>query len=527
MKQPRSLMRTVGSISLATSMSRVLGLVRDQVQAYFFGAGPITDAFIAAFRVPNLLRDLFAEGALSSAFIPTFTAERERKDDAAAWRLANRTISVLLVILGALTVIIAFGAPWILKVYVAGFPPDKMDLAVTMTRILAPFLLFVALAAVAMGVLNTHGRFFLPSLAPASFNVAAIVGVLLLVPLLPRFGLEPGLALAIGAVAGGALQFLVQLPAMRSVGFRFRFDLVWRDPALRRIGALMLPATLGLAATQINILVDTVLASTFGDGPITYLAYAFRLMQLPIGLFGVAIGTANLARVSRDAAQRDLQSLRVNLATSLRAAALLVLPATIGLIVLREPIVRLLFEHGRFGGEDTRRTAATVLCYALGLFAYAVTKIQVPTFYALGDTRTPMLGSVTAVSAKIGANFLFIWLLRRLGVDPFLGLALSTSLAAWINFGWLGLGLRRHLGTLRGQRVGSTYGIMLLLSSVMGGATLFVHAGLERWLGGGGLVSEAARLMAAILAGMLVLLAGLRLANLPDTRFLFSFLRRR
>ena len=174
MKQPRSLMRTVGSISLATSMSRVLGLVRDQVQAYFFGAGPITDAFIAAFRVPNLLRALFAEGALSSAFIPTFTAERERRDDDAAWRLANRTISALLVVLGALTLIIALGAPWILRVYVAGFAPHKMDLAVTMTRILSPFLLFVALAAVAMGVLNTHGRFFLPSLlAPKSGREAA------------------------------------------------------------------------------------------------------------------------------------------------------------------------------------------------------------------------------------------------------------------------------------------------------------------------------------------------------------------
>jgi putative peptidoglycan lipid II flippase len=527
MKQPRSLLRTVGSISSATSVSRVLGLVRDQVQSYFFGAGTVTDAFIAAFRVPNLLRDLFAEGALSSAFVPTFTAERERRGDQAAWSLANRLMSALILVLGLLTVVIALGAPWILRVYVAGFAPEKMELAVTMTRILSPFLLFVALAAVAMGVLNTCGRFFLPALAPASFNVSAIVGMLLLVPLLPRFGVEPGLALAIGAVTGGALQFLVQFPAMRSAGFRFRFELVLSDPGLRRIAWLMLPATFGLAATQINILVDTLLGSLFGDGPITYLQLAFRLIQLPIGLFGVAIGTANLARVSRDAARGDQQALRGNLAGALRAGALLTLPATFGLIALRKPIVGLLFEHGEFTGEDTGRTAAAVLCYSLGLFAYALTKIQVPTFYALGDTRTPVLGSVLSVSVKIAANFLLIYLLRRYGGDPFLGLALSTSLAAWVNFIWLGRGLRRHLGSLAEQRVGATYVKMLLISVVAVSLKNLLHGWLERALLVGGLFGEILRLALTIAAGVGVFAIGVRLAGIPESRALFSIFRRR
>jgi putative peptidoglycan lipid II flippase len=323
MKQPPSLLRTVGSISSATSVSRVLGLGRDMVQSYYFGVGPVTDAFTAAFRVPNLLRDLFAEGALSSAFVPTLTAEREHHGNEAAWRLANRLITTLLLILGLVVLLTALGARWILRVYVAGFPPEKMDLAVTMTRILCPFLLFVALAAVAMGVLNTCGRFFVPSVAPALFNVAIIVSVVALVPVLARFRFEPGLSLAIGALLGGALQFLVQVPAMRAEGFRFRLELAWRDPGLRRIAWLMLPATLGLAATQINILIDTVLASMFDDGPITYLSLAFRLIQLPIGLFGVAIGTANLARVSRDAAHDDREGMRANLASALRAAACL------------------------------------------------------------------------------------------------------------------------------------------------------------------------------------------------------------
>jgi len=526
MRQPRNLLRTVGSISSATSLSRVLGLVRDQVQAYYFGAGPITDAFIAAFRVPNLFRDLFAEGALSSAFVPTLTAEREHHGAEAAWRLANRLISVLLIILGVLTLIIGLGARLILQVYVRGFAPEKLDLAVTMTRILSPFLLFVALAAVAMGVLNTCGRFFLPALAPASFNVAAILGVITLVPLLPRLGLEPGLALAIGALVGGALQFLVQVPALRAEGFRFRLQLAWTDPGLRRMARLMLPATLGLAATQINILVDTVLASMFGDGPITYLAYAFRLMQLPIGLFGVALGTANLARVSQDLARNDHAAARVNLGGALRVAAVLILPATLGLIVLREPIVRLLFEHGRFAEQDSRRTAAAVLCYALGLFAYALTKIQVPTFYALGETRTPVLASVGSIAIKIGANFVLVFLLRRAGLDPFLGLALATSLAAWINTIWLGIGLRGRIGSLRGQRVLSTFFKMLVLSTLMGAVVAQTHAALVRWGAGGGLVAEAARLGVSIAVGVVCVALGIRALGLPEGRQLFALLRR-
>ena len=529
MSQPRGLLRTVGSISSATTVSRVLGLVRDQVQSYYFGAGSLTDAFVAAFRIPNLLRDLFAEGAMSSAFVPTFTAEREKRGADAAWRLANRLITALMLILGALTVAIFVGAPWILRVYAAGFDSEKMDLAVSMTRILSPFLLFVALAAVAMGVLNTCGRFFLPALAPASFNVMVILSVVILVPILPRFGVEPALALAIGAVAGGALQFLVQLPALRREGFHLRLQLALRDPALRRIGWLMVPATFGLAATQINILVDTLLASRFGDGPMTYLTIAFRLMQLPIGVFGVAIATANLARVSRNAAHGDHAAMRGNLAASLRVASVLALPAMFGLIALRAPIVRMLFEHGQFDADDTARTAGAVLCYSFGLFAYAVTKIQVPTFYALGDTRTPVLGSVTSVSVKIAANFVFIAAFRRLGFDPFLGLAMATSLAAWINFGWLSIGLRRRLGPMRGSGVASTCLKMVLLSALMGGLVAWVHAWLERSIGGGGLPGEIGRLGIAIASGVLFLLVGLRALKVPEGRTLMGrwFRRRR
>jgi putative peptidoglycan lipid II flippase len=520
-KPPRHLLHTVGSISSATAVSRVLGLARDQVQSYFFGAGPLTDAFIVAFRVPNLLRDLFAEGALSSAFVPTFTAERERHGAAAAWQLLSRVITALALILGVLTVLLATGAPWILRVYASGFAPDKLQLAVTMTRILSPFLLVIALAAVAMGALNSCGRFFLPALAPAYFNLAAIVTVFALVAVLPRFGLEPVLTLALGAMLGGVLQFAVQLPALRHEGFRYRPELAFGDPGLRRIGWLMLPATVGLAATQINILVDTSLASHFGDGPVTYLQLAFRLMQLPIGLFGVAIGTANLVRVSRDVAREDPASLRRNLATAIRVAAILTLPACSGLIALREPIVRLLFQHGRFGPHDTPRLAAAAACYALGLFAYAVTKIQVPTFYAMGDTRTPVLSSVAAVSAKIATSFAMIALLKRFGGDPFLGLAVSTSVAAWINFGLLERGLRRRVGRLTGESVGRTCWVMLAVSGIMGLACVATQAALERHLGGGGVPGQIVRLALTIALGVSIVALGLRVTGLPESHTLF------
>ncbi len=522
MSESNSLIRSARSVSLATLISRVLGLAREQAQSYFFGASAVTDAFVAAFRIPNLLRDLFAEGALSSAFVPTFTGLREREGSDAAWHLANRVLTALIVILGALAVVIFVAAPGLTHLYAPKFGPEKAALAATMTRILAPFLLCVAAAAVAMGILNVFGRFFVPTLAPAWFNVAAIAGMAVLGPLFARAGLEPALSLAVGAMAGGAIQFLVQLPAMKRDGFRYRWDWAPRDPGLRRVATLMLPAVFGLAATQLSILIDTMLASGFGDGPMTSLQIAFRLMQLPIGLFGVALATANMTRVSRDAARGDLDALRRNLGTSLRTAALLTLPATAGLVALREPIIRLLFEHGRFRAAATADTAAALLCYALGLYAYAVTKIQVPTFYALGTTRVPVQSSAVAISVKIGMNFLLIPLFAAAGWRPFTALATTTSLAAWINFGLLAWGLHTRLGSLRGLGIGSTTAKVAALSAVMGAAVAGLYAALTAAWPAGGHVADAARLFFCIAAGIVIAGGGARLLGVEEARALLA-----
>jgi len=520
------LLRAVGSISIATAMSRVLGLVREQVMAFYFGAGLVTDAFVAAFRIPNLLRDLFAEGALSAAFVPTFTGEQERSGRQAAWDLGNRVIGALLAILVPLTLVIFFAAPWIMRVWAPGFDEEKLALSVTMTRIVAPFLLFVALAAVAMGMLNVCNRFFLPALAPVFFNVASIAGVVTLVPLFAAVGIHPGLALAVGAIVGGALQFLVQVPVLGKEGFRFRPRVVPSDPGLRRIGRLMLPATFGLAATQINILVDTVLASRF-EGAITWLQYAFRLLLLPIGLFGVSIATANLARVSRAAARGDRAALRSDFATSLRAAALLTLPATAGLIALREPIVRVLFQHGRFDAHATTQTAAAVLCYTAGLYAYAVTKIQVPTYYALGETRRPVAASAIAVTLKVGASLTLIAALPALGIDAFLGLALSTSIAAWTNFAILSGGLRWRLGSLREFAVASTTLRVAAVSALMGVACHFVHRLLESALGRASLAAEIVSLGSTVAIGIAIFVVAVRMLRVPEAQLLWDRLRRK
>ncbi len=526
MSASKSLLRSAGVVSLATLVSRVLGLVREQAQAYVFGAGFATDAFWTAFRIPNLLRDLFAEGALSAAFVATFTAERGRNGEEAAWRLARRTMTTLVVVLGAGSLLLFGAAPAVVALYAPGFGPEKAALTTAMTRILSPFLLFVSLAALAMGILNTHGRFFLPALAPASFNVLSIAAIFALPALLVSRGSDPVLALAIGALAGGAAQFLVQAPALRTVGFRLGWEWAPRDPGLRRVGLLMLPATFGLAAVQINIFVDTLLASRLGDGPISWLQYAFRLIQLPIGLFGVALGTVNLARVSEDAARGDLIALRGNLATALRAVAFLAIPASAGLIALREPIIRLLYERGRFGSEDTAQTAAAVFCYALGLYAYAATKVQVPTFYALGDTRIPVVASAAAVASKIGANFALLALFPILGLHPFLGLAAGTATAAWVNFCILGWGLRRRAGSTAEHRVLPMTVAVVSLSAVMGAAVALFHRALETWLPGGGTLGETLRLAAGVTLGVVIVaLGGVRL-GFDETRRLKRFVDR-
>ena len=504
-------------------ISRILGVGREMVMAKYFGAGFFTDAFNIAYRVPNLFRDLFAEGALSSAFIPTFIRELNHGGAEKAWSLANRLVSALLLVLGALTLVFLIFAEGFDYLLAAGYAdtPGKMELTVQMTRIMSPFLLFVALAAVAMGMLNAFGSFFIPAAAPAALNLCCILAGIFLSPFMPRFGLAPVVSMAVGAIVGGASQFLVQVPSARRLGWRFHFVLDFSDPGLRRIASLMLPAVIGLSATQINITVDSQLASRYGNGPVSWLNYAFRLVQLPIGLFGVAIATATTTLVSHHAADHATDKLRDTVHSSLRLTACLTFPATVGLIVFREEIVRLLYQRGSFLSTDTLQTGKAVMLYSLALFGYSAVKILVPSFYALGDTRTPVRTSMTTVAVKVAINFLLIVPLK------FLGLALATSVASWLNFVLLLRKLNRVTGgEMRWQMV-AAYLRIAAASVVMGAAARLIYHVAQWILPGGGTFHLAVHLAFAMFGAMALLLPLLGLFRVEEAQELSAHLKRR
>ena len=350
------LARSAGLISLATLASRVLGVVRETVLAYFFGASAAMDAFNVAFRIPNLLRDLFAEGAMTAAFVPAFTRTIERRGREHAWRLGNLVINALLVITGTLSLFaIVFAGP-ITALIASEFAevPGKLELTTQLTRVMAPFLTTVAVAVAMMGMLNSLRRFFIPSLSPAMFNVATILCAVALVPVMRAIGWPPIMAIAIGTLLGGLGQMAIQWPALRKEGFRYRPILDFRDPELRQILRMMIPGTLGVAAVNINVLVNTYLAAA-EPGAVSWLGYAFRLMYLPIGIFGVSIATAALSDVSRHAAGEDMAAIRRSVSSALRLMLMLNVPAMVGLLVLAEPIVALLYQRGNFTPADTTR----------------------------------------------------------------------------------------------------------------------------------------------------------------------------
>jgi putative peptidoglycan lipid II flippase len=469
-----------GRVSIATMASRVLGLAREQVMAAFFGAGTATDAFNVAFRVPNLLRDLFAEGALSAAFIPTFAATEHKDGRAQAWRLGAQVMNALALVLALVTIVGWLVMPWLVSLLAPGFAavPGKLELTILLSNVMLPFLLVVALAAAAMGMLNAVRRFTVPALAPLFLNLGMIVVGLLLIPVFRSFGQPPILAMAVGVLAGGFLQFAVQVPALWKLGWRPAWPPQLDHPGVRRIAFLMVPATIGLAATQLNIFVNTILASQLIEGSVSWLAYAFRLMQLPIGVFGVALATVSLPTLARQAVENDLVALRGTLSGAIRLVFALTLPATFGLWALSRPLVQLLYQHGRFELGDTNQTASALSAYCLGLCAYAAVKVLVPTFYALGDTRTPVIASFLSVGVNLTGNLL---LMQSLG---HVGLALSTSLTMLFNFAQLSFYLRKRLRRLEGRRMARTLLKTTLASAAMAAVLRAVVWGTEQaWVG--------------------------------------------
>lgn len=464
--------RAAGVVGLAVLCSRLLGLAREQIFAALFGGGRVMDAFTIAFRIPNLLRDLFAEGALSTAFVTIFSKTVTTEGETAAWRLANKIATLTTITLSAITLLGMVFAPWLVAVLAPGFGGEKAALTITLTRVMYPFILLVSLAALVMGMLNARNVFGVPAMASSFFNLGSIVaGVVLGYWLDPHFGSRAILGLAVGTLIGGTLQLTVQLPALRRLGYRYQPDFKWRDSGVKAILTLMGPSVIAASTTQVNVLINSVFASELGDGPTFWLTVAFRLMQLPLGIFGVALGTVALPLLARMAATGNTEAFRSELARGMRLVFLMTIPASVGLMVLAEPIISVLYQHGRFGAHETAESAAALRLYAIGLCGYAALKVLVNAFYALERRKTPMMVSFLAV----GLNLLLNWLLTvHLGWGH-RGLALSTACVATSNFLILYALMRSHLGRLESRTMAA-----LLSKVALASALLFVVS----WAGG-------------------------------------------
>ncbi len=551
--QPKSIARSAGIVSIAVMGSRILGLVREQVFAAFFGPGVANDAFNIAFRIPNLLRDLFAEGALSAAFVSTFSRTLTQKGEREAWRLANLVSNGLVLVLSVIVIGGIVFAPQIVDLMIepgkgltnADQAQFAYGLTVKLTRVLFPFLLMVSLAAVAMGILNSKDRYGVPASASTMFNVGSIIGGLsfayLFAPeyiangasalwhqqMLPRDDAGAASAItgmAIGTLAGGMMQWLIQVPSLRAVGFRWQPILSFRDEGVRQVMRMMAPAIIGSAALQVNLVVNTTFATSLGEGRVSWLQFAFRLIYLPIGMFGVAISTATLPAASRAAAADNLEEFRRTIAQALRLTFLLTIPSAVGLIVLNKPIIALIYQHGgRFTEYDTAQTGIALAYYTIGLTAYSAVRVLAPAFYALKDTRVPMMASLFSIITN--------YAVAKSTVDYFgmghRGLALSISVVSIVNFALLFVFLRRKVGKMEDGNLLSTFVKVTAAAALMGAICWLVSHQIEAAMG---TVSLPARLIdvgTSIAIGMTVFYLAARAFKVAELDQMTKVLKRK
>lgn len=488
-----SLVRSVATVGGYTGISRILGFVRDILIANVVGASPVADAFFAAFRLPNLFRRLFAEGAFNAAFVPLFARHLEQEGEASARHFAGEALSVLVTGLLVLSAAAMAGMPWFIYVIGSGFSqdPEKLALAVELSRITFPYLLFMAITALLSGVLNSLYRFAAAAAAPILLNIIFIVA---LVAVLPFTG-APGHVMSWAVCVSGAAQFVFLVIAARRAGMALRFPRPRLTPGVKRLLALMLPGMLSAGALQINIFVGSSIAS-WQEGAFSFLYYADRVYQLPLGLIGIAIGIVLLPDLARKLrAGNDDQAMH-SLNRGLEFALLLTLPATLALIVIAGPIIGGLFQHGRFGAEDAAATAAALVAFAWGLPAYVLVKILQPAFYAREDTVTPFRYSVVSVVANIVLSLLLFWQFRHVGI------ALATALAAWLNTVLLMLSLRRFGFWALDQRFRARLPRIAFSAAGMGLLLWGLQWGTGAWLGDS-YVERVVALAILVAAGLL------------------------
>jgi len=429
------IVKATGFISLATFLSRILGYIKDMILAKYFGATGLSDVFFVAFRIPNLLRELFAEGSMSSAVIPVLKESQIKKGEDEAREIAKSLFTAIILIVGGITLLGIIFSPFIVKIIAPGFisNPQKFELTVLLTKIMFPFLLFISLASLTMGVLNTNNIFFIPALAPCFLNIS----VILLVAGFSSFFFNPIISVAVGVTLGGILQWLIQTPAYYKAGYRFGFARF--HPALKKIAILVIPTTLSLTVNQINIFVSTIIASFLSEGSVTYLYYSMRLIQLPIGIFGVAVGMAVLPALSQHVAEGKIDLLKEDFSFSIRLLFFLVIPSMFGLIILKEPVVNTLFQRGAFDLNATLNTAQALLFYSLGIWATVGSRTITATFYSFQDTKTPVICATAGMFTNVTVSLLLMNLMKHNGI------ALAYSSAATVQFILLSIFLTRKI----------------------------------------------------------------------------------
>jgi putative peptidoglycan lipid II flippase len=495
MGEHRVIAKAAGIVGGATLLSRIFGFIRDMIVAQFFGTGMATDAFFVAFRIPNLLRRLVGEGALTASFIPVYTEYITQRPPEEGRELVKATFSVLAVCLLGITVFGILLAPGIVKMMAYGFSqdPEKFGLTVFLTRLMFPYIFFIGLVALAMGVLNSWKHFWAPALAPVLLNLSIIFCALVFSSAFS----EPIFSLALGVLLGGIAQLFFQGPFLRRHGIVWGFLFRPSHPGVKRIASLMAPSVLGLAVTQLNVLVSTFLASYLPEGSVSYLYYADRLLEFPMGIFAIAIATAVLPLMSEHSAQNNWVKLRETLSFSLRLVFFVTVPAMVGLIVLGQPILNLLFQRGAFTAHSTAMTAQALLYYSLGLAGFAGVRIVVPTFYSLQDTKTPVKIAFVALIANGVLGALLMHPLKHGG------LALATSLAAGLNFALLVFLLRKKMGKIGLGIIFRSFLKSLGASLIMGAVTWGICMQGE-WEQGGASWEKIGLLSGSIVVAILI-----------------------
>ena len=513
--------QAAGVVGGATLLSRLLGAVRDIAIASFFGTGMFSDAFIAAFRIPNLLRRMFGEGSLSIVFVPVFTECLYRKGRAEADRLAGSTARLLTLCLLTFTVAAMAAAPLLVHLLAPGFAASaqKFSLTVSLTRIMCPYVIFIGLVALCMGLLNVLGHFAAPALAPTCLNVAMIVAIIG-----GSFWVTSSAALvrwlAVGVVVGGALQLGLQVPFLiRNRLFLWRSS-PWWHPAFKQIALMLGPVLFGAAVYQINNLVMTLLASMLQQGSVSYLYYADRLLQFPLGIFGIATATAVFPTLARQSVMKQYDAMRHTFGHAMRLVFFITIPAMVGLIVLREPIIAMLFQRGAFDLHSTRLTASALLYYGMGLWAFSAVRVVLNLFYALKDTRTPVGIAVLTIVFNLVLG------IALMGPMKHNGLALALTMASILNLALLSLALRKRLGALGGRAIVASALKSTCCSAIMGASVW----GVSKWILPDGDVAGVALLpgvAGCVATGVFVFGLLARVLAMPELHTLLNIIRKR